>query len=262
MDGVEEEGCLSLEEQLHQEHKNSSRWSFGRLNTIASLAAVAGLLLTFSNLHSKSAETESFLPRRLGAVYEGLDEWLFDGHHQVGSTHHSAGMKNAPSEDMHDGNLCGNDEELFDDLCYAKCSLLTGGSHPVRTSSFSCCKSHPCEVWNTKVNFPPKPCKGFDVAGDVAGATEGCPHAIGTCLSDEELLLNTCYKKCELLTDGQFPHRISADTCCRTTGLGCLHPSNLNTDFKRFPVGGGADDGDEATPSKPHPPLTSLTEKK
>lgn len=192
--------------------------------------------------------------------YEGLDKWLFNG--QAADAHgaaKSAGLPSAPLEDMHDGNTCGDDEEKFMDLCYAKCSLLTHGSHSIRTSAFSCCESHPCSITNTKMNM--KPCAGLDVAGNINGQEGACPHPEGTCLQDEEVLLGMCYKKCTDLTAGKYPHRLAATTCCSTTGWGCLNPSNLKTDFFNFPVGGGQGDGNKATPAEMHPPLKTLTEK-
>jgi len=193
------------------------------------------------------------------AKYQGLDKWLYDGHFDTGGAAMSAEVPQAPEENMHDGNKCGDDEEFFDGLCYAKCSLLTQGSHPIRVTSFSCCVSHPCDFSNTLVNL--KPCSHYDVAGDINGEQGACPHPLGTCLQDEELLLGMCYKQCEILTGGEYVHRVAATTCCSTTGLGCLNPANLKTDFVNFPVGGGKGDGNKETPSLIHEPLESLTEK-
>lgn len=228
-------------------------------------AAVLGAVVLLVG-HSNLAASRALLhvhkdPARWNLVkkYEGLDKWLFNGQSFEHGAATSAGLPSAPLEDMHDGNTCGDDEELLNDLCYAKCSLLTHGSHPIRTSSFSCCESHPCSITNTKVNM--KPCAGFDVAGNINGEEGACPHPEGTCLQDEEVLLGMCYKKCSDLTQGKYPHRLAATTCCSTTGFGCLNPSNLKTDFFNFPVGGGEGDGNKATPAAMHPPLTSLTEK-
>lgn len=192
--------------------------------------------------------------------YENLDTWLFNGETVKGAAATSAGFSSAPAENMHDGNLCGDDEELFEDLCYMKCSLLTEGKNPIRTSAFTCCESHPCGFGNSIFNMN-APCAGFDVAGKINGQKGACPHTIGTCLEDEELLLGMCYKKCSLLTGGQFTHRVAATTCCSQTGLACLNPMNLRTNFVDFPVGGGKGDGTKSTPSKPHKPLKVLTEK-
>ena len=45
----------------------------------------------------------------------------------------------APQENLHDSNPCADDEEIFEGLCYAKCSILSGGMRPVR------CAAHICE---------------------------------------------------------------------------------------------------------------------
>ncbi|CAE7180724.1 unnamed protein product, partial [Symbiodinium necroappetens] len=105
------------------------------------------------------------------------------------------------------------------------------------------------------------PCDGFDVSGNLHGQHSACPHGEGTCLEDEELLLGMCYKKCSILTDGRFNHRVAATTCCSETGLACFNPMNLKTDFVGFAVGGGKGDGSQATPSVPHLPMKELTEK-
>ncbi|OLQ12606.1 hypothetical protein AK812_SmicGene3434 [Symbiodinium microadriaticum] len=171
----------------------------------------------------------------------------------------SAEVPQAPQENMHDGNICADDEEYFEDLCYLKCSLATKGTHPIRTSAFTCCKSEPCSFDNTEINM--SPCDGFDVSGNLHGQHSACPHGEGTCLEDEELLLGMCYKKCSILTDGRFNHRVAATTCCSETGLACFNPMNLKTDFVGFAVGGGKGDGSQATPSVPHLPMKELTEK-
>lgn len=48
---------------------------------------------------------------------------------------------------------------------------------------------------------------GYDVSGDEAG--HGCPHKPGTCLVNEEFSLGKCYRRCDELTDGQYPYRTS-----------------------------------------------------
>mmetsp|Transcript_121569 Transcript_121569/g.289002 ORF Transcript_121569/g.289002 Transcript_121569/m.289002 type:complete len:277 (-) Transcript_121569:193-1023(-) len=159
----------------------------------------------------------------------------------------------ARPENLKDGNLCSHDEELFGYLCYKKCSLLTNGKAPVRLSAFSCAKSQGFSDF-----FQPKvgtlmPCKGYDVSGDEAG--NGCPHKPGTCLLNEEFHLGKCFKKCDLLTNGQYPHRTSAETCCKTKSLiECIEPTKsiFNTDFN---VGGGHGKDEQS-----HPPEEKLTE--
>lgn len=161
-----------------------------------------------------------------------------------------------PVENLHDGNVCEDDEELFENLCYKKCALLTANQFCIRTSPFSCCASHPCGFSNQKVMMR-TPCNGYDISGDTIGG--GCPHQPGACLEDEELNLGICYKKCSLLTNGQYPHRVAAATCCKSQGLFCLNIFLDKTEAD-FAVGGGKGDGDASTPGNPHYPLTALTE--
>lgn len=218
-----------------------------------------------------------------------LDQWLYDGKWDTapaaGPTYRPPGAPGVPGatvpgasvpapgsgmgpampialampEDMYDGNVCGDDEEYYGNLCYKKCSLLTNGEFTIRTSSFSCCQNHPCGIKNQKISVD-NPCDGFDVAGNLNGQEGACPHLAGTCLEDEELLLGMCYKKCEILTNKQYPNRVAAATCCKVTGFACMNPMNLHTDFVHFAVGGGLGDKDPRTPREPHPPLTMLTE--
>lgn len=170
---------------------------------------------------------------------------------------------------LYDSNPCGTDEELFESLCYMKCSVLTNYQKPVR------CASHVCEPLNaagqakcsfseatvTSILASPSilPCHGFDVAG----ATEGrkrCPHAPGLCYEDEELYLGTCIKKCSTLTTGEFPHRVAFATCCKVPSLvRCLFPGNSKTD-QAFAAGGGQGDHDPNTLASAHSPIKALAE--
>lgn len=160
-----------------------------------------------------------------------------------------------PKETMNDGNVCGDTEELFDGLCYRKCSLLTNGASPIRTSAWTCCESTPCDFRKVhKAEGIPVMCNGYGVGGNGS-----CPHKPGACLNDEELHLGVCYKKCELLTGGKFPHRSAAATCCKSTGISCFFPSNVQMS-KNFAVGGGKGDNDPVTPATIHAPMVSLTE--
>lgn len=142
-------------------------------------------------------------------------------------------------QDQH--NSCTNKEELFGGLCYKKCSLLTGGKDPIRTSPWTCCKSHPCS-FNQKGSLGSHvACAGYDISGDGI-----CPHEPGHCLADEEMLLGICYKKCSLLTKQDFPHRVGPATCCKDSGLHCL---DFRKDYtsEEFDVGGsGSQDDDSA----------------
>lgn len=156
-----------------------------------------------------------------------------------------------PKETIGDGNKCPDDEEMVMGVCYKKCTDLTGGSHPIRTSPFTCCASKPCSLGNTwsHVGF----CSGFDVAGD-AEDKGGCPSSPGACLTNEEEFNGMCYRKCSDITNGKATNRVAAMSCCKTRGLACLLFTNLITDAA-FAKGGGSGDGNEATPSQGHPPL-------
>jgi hypothetical protein len=208
------------------------------------------------------------------AVQLGKD--LFDVHEQDifdlssgSSGNASAGggeevqsIPNAPKEDMHDGNVCDDDEELLAHLCYKKCSLLTDGQHPRRTTAWSCCSAggegETCGLFNQKLR--PGICTGYDISGDRAG--NGCPHPAGACLENEEVHLGRCFKKCSELTDGEYQTRIAAATCCKAAAEDqwkCLDPRNVKT-RKSFNVGGGEGDRDSRTPSGPHWPKTAWTE--
>mmetsp|Transcript_83690 Transcript_83690/g.233084 ORF Transcript_83690/g.233084 Transcript_83690/m.233084 type:complete len:317 (+) Transcript_83690:22-972(+) len=157
----------------------------------------------------------------------------------------------------HDGNVCPNDEEVFEGMCYAKCADLTNGTYTIRSSPWACCNAKPCSFFNSKT-VAPIPCHGFDVAGAAEGG--GCPHTPGACMVNEEYNLGTCYKKCAILTNNTFPYRSAASSCCRYDNhLACLDVVNVNTSVA-FAVGGGVDDGTNTTPSKPHAPIPALAE--
>lgn len=163
----------------------------------------------------------------------------------------------APQETMNDGNECPDDEEEVAKVCYKKCSDLTGGAYPIRKNPFSCCAAEPCSLSNTQTHMGM--CFGFDVAGDSESATAGkCPTSPGACLTDEEEFADMCYKKCSTLTNGAYPHRSAAASCCKTTGLACMLPSNSQTDAS-YTAGGGAGDGNSGTPAQGHMPMTGLT---
>ncbi|CAE7734120.1 Armc2, partial [Symbiodinium pilosum] len=159
----------------------------------------------------------------------------------------------APQENLHDSNPCADDEEIFEGLCYAKCSILSGGMRPVR------CAAHICEPLDSNGHHKCRlsaaaisailsspslfPCQGYDVAGTQEGAKR-CPHTAGACLNDEELYLGTCFKKCSVLTNGVFPHRKAFATCCKTAEFfQCLMPGQSKT-AQAFAEGGGAGDHD------------------
>jgi len=161
------------------------------------------------------------------------------------------------ANNLHDGNPCPDNEEELGGLCYERCSDLTRGVYPVRSSAFSCCKQEPCNAFNSVFSNPLKFCRGLDV-GRLGG---GCPHSLGDCLLNEEFLLGSCYHKCALLTNSEYPYRTTADTCCRMNSyLACSDPSFTLTNAT-FSVGGGH--GDEllqGDAGQVHPPLLYVAE--
>eukprot|EP00930_Biecheleria_cincta_P006902 TRINITY_DN107_c0_g1_i1.p1 TRINITY_DN107_c0_g1~~TRINITY_DN107_c0_g1_i1.p1 ORF type:complete len:554 (+),score=115.37 TRINITY_DN107_c0_g1_i1:106-1662(+) len=160
----------------------------------------------------------------------------------------------APKQTIGDGNPCPDDEESLGGLCYKKCSDLTGGTHPIRTSAFACCASKPCTFSNTKTNMGL--CWGYDVAAD--SMHNSCPNTPGACLTNEEEFDGMCYKKCSDATQGAYPTRVAAATCCKKKGWECWLLVNLKTD-PSFGAGGGAADGNSGTPAEGHPAMLSLT---
>jgi len=157
-----------------------------------------------------------------------------------------------PDEHMHDGNICDDTEELLAGLCYTKCSILTNSTHAHRFSAFSCCETEDCHANVFKMKTASLiPCSGFDVSSADGGIA--CPHLRGTCLTDEEQFLGECYEKCSTLTNGTYPNRVAAMSCCNTEGVGCLDPFNEWTKPAFF-AGGGNGDHNAETPRKPHFP--------
>jgi len=166
----------------------------------------------------------------------------------------------APSENLNDGNKCQDDEELFMNLCYKKCSILTQGTHRYRTSAFTCCEAdskEQCSLSNQEVNT--KICGGFDVAGSINGQESACPHQKGSCYENEELYLGSCYKQCGILTNKEYPNRVSAFSCCKSTGFDC-NPFSFGGNVKSstdFNVGGKDTASNNVAA---HAPVKSITE--
>lgn len=160
-----------------------------------------------------------------------------------------------PKQRLHDGNLCMDGEESFGGLCYKRCSAITNGSHPIRTTAWSCCRQQPCSFFNSRFTNPLSLCEGFDVSRGKA-----CPHSPGACLVNEEFNMGWCFKKCAILTNNVFPFRSAASTCCRyNSHWACLDALNTLTS-PDFNVGGGGGDGHMRTPAGAHPPMLQLTE--
>lgn len=161
-----------------------------------------------------------------------------------------------PKQNLQDGNVCPDDEESLGGLCYKKCKDLTKGTHPIRTTAWSCCMEEPCSYFNSKFTNPLLFCGGFDVAGDKEG--KSCPHQPGTCLVNEEFSMGYCFKKCAILTNNTFPYRAAASSCCRYQNhYACLDATNLKTSAA-FNVGGIQGHG--GAPGDGHPPMPELTE--
>jgi hypothetical protein len=165
-----------------------------------------------------------------------------------------------PPLHRHDGNICYDDEETHAGLCYKRCDLLTFGTHPFRTSAFSCCSRPPCQ-WD-QTEYRVSICGGFDVSGDMANGI--CPHIPGACLANEELLNGLCYKRCAILTEGEYMFRTGPSTCCKfRSQLACTAGAEgpggkyavMST---RFATGGGL--GTAEMPSAVHPPIGGMAE--
>eukprot|EP00929_Paragymnodinium_shiwhaense_P074437 TRINITY_DN3809_c0_g1_i1.p1 TRINITY_DN3809_c0_g1~~TRINITY_DN3809_c0_g1_i1.p1 ORF type:complete len:345 (-),score=64.48 TRINITY_DN3809_c0_g1_i1:489-1523(-) len=165
-----------------------------------------------------------------------------------------------PNEQLHDGNVCDDTEELYAGLCYRKCSMLTGIPTATRFTAFSCCPTGDCPGNVLKLKTASMlPCRGYDVSSQDGG--KACPHVRGECLVDEEQFGGECFEKCSILTNGKFPKRIGAASCCNPDGPGgCLNFGNDETKGS-LNVGGGAGDSDSSTPRRSHYPLKYLTEK-
>lgn len=137
--------------------------------------------------------------------------------------------------------LCDEGEEEFLGLCYKSCSALTGGDFPLRSAPEICCRERPCLLPSQVRTRGFFPCTGFDV-----NARGGCPRAAGHCDANEEYHLGLCYKKCDLVTTGEYPIRVAANTCCKARP--CWNPFHLKTEglgCNGFGVGGGSSDGRE-----------------
>jgi len=220
------------------------------------LTALAQEMLAEAQKHDLSSANRKSLNNIAKMI---LDSSAHSADVSLTSTPNPAASALAPTQSLEDGNKCPSDEEEYPKTggtCFKKCSDLTGGAYPIRSSAFSCCEQEPCHVGNSKIHL--SFCGGFDVAGDAEGS--GCPAGKGACLQDEEMLGGICYKKCSLFNEGSvYLHRVAPNMCCSTRGFRCLLPkfTKFSADFA---VGGGKDDGNPATPASPHAPMQELTE--
>mmetsp|Transcript_45369 Transcript_45369/g.131352 ORF Transcript_45369/g.131352 Transcript_45369/m.131352 type:complete len:412 (-) Transcript_45369:105-1340(-) len=113
------------------------------------------------------------------------------------------------------GDPCADDEEMFQQSCYKKCGLLAG-RYKYRTGPATCCTKDSATRCLWPSNYKTR--TAFNVAGGGAGCPEG-----------EEDFAHMCYKKCSILTNGDFPYRSASSTCCKTTGTDCMWASNIIT---------------------------------
>merc|ERR1712039_690132 len=118
-------------------------------------------------------------------------------------------------ESSEEGSKCPDGEEEFAGLCYTKCEQLAPG-YPHRGSPWACCKDNPCQLDAMKQNMSHLVCSGFAVSG-ING--NGCPHRRGACLENEEMYWSRCYKKCEELTNGEYPFRKAVQPAARSLPL-------------------------------------------
>lgn len=90
-----------------------------------------------------------------------------------------------------------------------------------------------------------------DTGGFGAASAPAAPGtSSGSCDSNEELYLGTCYKKCSIMTNGTYAKRIAPTGCCRELSAKCILSSEV--DFNGiFPGQGYNVDGQNG---KPHPP--------
>jgi hypothetical protein len=136
---------------------------------------------------------------------------------------------------------CTSSEEELAGMCYKKCSLLTSGVYTHRILPNACCKANSagtgCASFQlSSVTYKaPIPGYGYMVADDGK-----LPHPTGSCDDNEEGHLGWCFKKCSDLTNGAYPYRVAANTCCKKSP--CWNIMNLKTQIgvcSGFAQGGG-----------------------
>jgi len=104
----------------------------------------------------------------------------------------------------HRPGACLDDEELWLGVCYKRCRLLTDDEYPNRVAPATCCKTSGLSCLDFR--------KDYTSHEFAVGGGRDQP---GACFLDEEMVFGTCYRKCSLLTNGVYPHRIGSFTCCR-----------------------------------------------
>lgn len=116
---------------------------------------------------------------------------------------------------------CLTNEELYQNLCYKKCSILSQDMYPYRTASNSCCKEEgPCYD-TTKYKTVGLGCNGWGIGGGAAGGPRACSHVpMLQCGTNEEMYPQSsglCYRKCAILTNNTRPLREGPATCAGTS---------------------------------------------
>jgi len=169
------------------------------------------------------------------------------------------GFDGDPDGDGHTKQAAGNGqpgcsvfEEEFGGLCYKTCADLTNGTFPNRFAPDGCCKTTGVSCMlpsNVRVRGY-MPGSGFMING------EGhAPHPVGLCDGNEEMHANTCFKKCALLTDDEYPIRSAANTCCKK--MPCLW--NIKTEGTGVCTGFGVGGGLVPAHGCPHAPRVEQT---
>ncbi|CAE7266930.1 unnamed protein product [Symbiodinium pilosum] len=248
---VELEDGSSSDTLLEEPRSRTSAWRVAGL--LATLVFVAVVLVSLP-------ASIGPLKARMTGVMSKSSDWIMTGTFTPMSLPASVATPSAiaPKADLNDGNPCNDDEEKFEGVCYKKCSILTDGTHNIRTTAFTCCaaeKIEDCGFNNQEMKM--SICDGFDVSGDINGQEGACPHKTGNCYANEELFLGQCYKKCSDLTDGEYHNRISSFSCCKKDSyLECNPFAFVDSQVKSNPtfnVGGQAN-------SPPHFPIKELDE--
>ncbi|CAK0869174.1 unnamed protein product, partial [Prorocentrum cordatum] len=122
---------------------------------------------------------------------------------------------------------CKKIEELYGGMCYIKCSILTNGTHNYRLSGLSCCNG--TSAMNCFYNPSQISTKSWYAAGGGRFATKAPGNSTKCSNPETEEHAGMCLKKCSLLTDGEFPYRVTVATCCKEKSLKCLQASYRKT---------------------------------
>jgi len=117
---------------------------------------------------------------------------------------------------LNQSRRCEDTEEEFQGLCYRRCTLLTDGQYELRVGPDTC-RRNASEVMADTASAPNEvsvdgpDCRGYKVDGEFQ-----CPHRPRSAVCDglEELYMGFCYKRCALLTSGEYPIRAAANACC------------------------------------------------